>query len=319
MYNEGIRAFTANGALTAHARVKASGGSVTSPVQVELAGSGEQHIGITEYAAGNGTIVAVKLRTFPGTVEAIAAGIVVQGAVIYGAADGKVDDASAGSAIGIALEAAGADGDIIEIVDFSVLSTTAATVSIADALAHTDAATVEAALEEIYIHLHSAQVTIPIPLGSITMEDGTVLTKQATTVAGIAQIGNAEQVIDIPVDCSSGENLGFSVPVPQDLDDSANIEVHVLVGKAANLDSLTLDCEVYPCAAGDVANADIQDTAAQAITEAASELTFVCGADGVLAAPGALTVVLAVGGTNDGDAVYIYGVWIEYTRQILTS
>jgi len=25
-----------------------------------------------------------------------------------------------------------------------------------------------------------------------------------------------------------------------------------------------------------------------------------------------------LGGTNDGDAVYIYGVWVEYTRKIMT-
>ena len=156
--------------------------------------------------------------------------------------------------------------------------------------------------------------TISVGLTSITREDGTILTKQATTVAGFAQLANKETVINIPVDCSAGEALGFTVPIPQDLDSNSNIEVHVLVGKAAALDVLTLDCEVYPCAVGDTANADIQDTAATAITEAASELVFTCGADGVLAAPGSLSVVLTLGGTNDGDAVYIYGVWIEYTR-----
>jgi len=155
---------------------------------------------------------------------------------------------------------------------------------------------------------------IPVSLTSITREDGTMLTKQATTVAGFAQLSNKEIVINIPIDCTAGESLGFVVPVPQDLDSNSNIEVHVLVGKAAALDALTLDCEVYPCAVGDTANADIQDTAATALTEAASELVFTCGADGVLAAPGSLSVVLALGGTNDGDATYIYGVWIEYTR-----
>lgn len=165
----------------------------------------------------------------------------------------------------------------------------------------------------------SAQATIPVPLNAISQEDGTALTKQASTTAGFAQLANKEVVIDIPVNCSAGENLQFSVPVPQDLDDTEDITVHVLAGKAADLDELTLDCEVFPCAAGDTANADIQDTAAQAITQAASELVFTCGADGVLAAPGTLTVVLALGGTNDGDAVYIYGVWIEYTKKIMTA
>jgi hypothetical protein len=91
------------------------------------------------------------------------------------------------------------------------------------------------------------------------------------------------------------------------------------MGKGGALDVLTLDCEVYPCAVGDLANADIQGTAAQAIVATGTELVFTCGADGVLEAPGTLSVVLTVGGTNDGDAVYIYGAWIEYKKKILAA
>lgn len=318
-YNEGIRSFTAYGAITAHARVKIKSGTTSTPPQVELAGLGEQHIGHAEFAVGSGEIVSVRLRTYPGTIEAIAADSFSKGATLYGAASGKVSDTSSGSAIGIAAEAATNDGDIVEIIPFAVLSTTAATVSIADSGGFTSAATVEAALAEIYQDLVSVQATIPVPLGAINMEDGTILTKQASTTAGIAQLSDKEQVILIPINCAAGESLGFSVAMPQDLDDSADVTIHALVGKDADNDSLTLDCEVYPVAAGDVANADIQDTAAQAITQAAGEIVFTCGADGVLAAPCALSVVLALGGTNDGDAVYIYAVWVEYKKKIMTS
>jgi hypothetical protein len=319
MQNEGIMTFTANGALGKKVRVKITAASLTTPIQVEVAGAGEQHIGITEYAAADGAPVAVRLRTYPGSHEGVAADTFAVGAVLYGAASGKISDSSSGSAIGIALEEATGANDIVEFIDFTVLSTTAATVSIADVGLFTAQATVEAALQEIYQHLLSAQVTILVALGAITREDGTALTAQATTVAGYSQLGNKETVINIPINCTAGEALGFSVPVPQDVDDAADITVHVLAGKAADLDALTLDAEVYPSAAGDVGNADIQDTAATAITEAVSELIFICGADGVLASPGTLSVVLTLGGTNDGDAVYIYGVWIEYTRKILTS
>lgn len=158
---------------------------------------------------------------------------------------------------------------------------------------------------------------VPVSLGAVTQEDGTALLKQATTVAGYAQLSNKETVINIPVDCSAGESLGFVIPTPIDLDASFPIEVHVLVGKAADNDALTLDCEVYSCGAGDTANADIQTTAATAITQAASELIF--SALGVLTAPGSISVVLALGGTNDGDATYIYSVWVEYTKLLLNE
>lgn len=315
-FNEGIKTFIAYGAITAHARVKLRSGYGD---QVELAGAGEAHIGVAEYAVADTEYVSIKLKSESGTVEVIAADSFSVGATLYGAASGKVSDTSSGSAIGVALEAATADGDIIEMLPFNVLSTTAGTVSVADSGGFTTAATVEAALAEIYQALLTAQGTIVVPLAAITMENGTGLTTQATTVAGISQLSNAEQVINIPAGCTSGETLAFSVPVPQDINDAADITVHVLAGKAADNDALTLDCEVYPCVAGDTANADIQDTAAQTITQAASELVFTCGADGVLAAPGTLTVVLALGGTNDQDAVYIYGAWIEYKKKLLTA
>jgi len=319
MWNEGIKTFKAGEALEARRRVKIESGTTNDPPEVVYADAGESFIGVTEYAVADGDMVSVRMVGIGAVeIECLVDSAIARGTVLYGGADGVVTDASSGSAQAIALEV-GADGQHILCAVWNVMSTTAATVSIADAGGFTSAATVEAALAEIYQHLVSAQKTVPVPLGAMTMEDGTALTKQATTVAGFSQLSNAEQVINIPINCTSGENLGFTVPVPQDLDDSADVLVHVLAGKAADLDVLTLDCEVYPCAVGDTANADIQDTAAQTITEAASELTFTCGADGVLAAPGTLTVVLALGGTNDGDAVYIYGAWVEYTAQILAS
>ena len=160
---------------------------------------------------------------------------------------------------------------------------------------------------------------IPVSLGAVTQEDGTALLKQATTVAGYAQLSNKETVITIPVNCTAGEALGFVVPTPIDLDVSFPVEIHVLAGKAADNDVLTLDCEVYPCGAGDTANADIQATAATTITAAASELTFTCTTSGMLAAPGSISVVLTLGGTNSGDATYIYSVWVEYTKLLLNE
>ena len=311
--------FTANGALGARVRVKLTSASTTDPPQVEVAGSGEQHIGYTEYAVASGALVSVVSRTGNFVQEAVSAEAFAVGAVLYGAAAGQVKDTSAGSAIGVAMEAATTSGEIVKIIDFAVLSTTAATVSIADAGNFTAETTVEGALQEILQGLLTAQGTISVPIGAITREDGTALTKQATTVSGFQQLADKEIVIEIPIDCSAGEALGFTVSVPQDLDDAADITIHALVSKGGALDALTLDCEVFPCAVGDLANADIQDTAAQAIVATGTELVFTCGADGVLAAPGTLSVVLTLGGTNDGDATYIHGVWIEYQKKILTS
>lgn len=318
--NEGIKTFTAGEALAARRRVKIESGTVTTPPEVVYADAGEDFIGVTEYAVADGDQVSVRLNNYPGTfeIECVVDSAIARGTVLYGANDGKISDASSGTAQGIAVEA-GVDDAIIEVALWNVKATTAATVSIADAGGFTSAATVEAALAEIYQNLLTVQGSIPVPLGAITMEDGTALTKQATTVAGYLQISDKEIVIDIPVNCTSGEALGFSVPLPQDIDITADLTVHVLAGKNADNDALTLDCEVYPVAAGDVGNTDIQDTAAQTIVAAGTELIFTCGADGLLASPSAITAILTLGGTNDGDAVYIYAVWLEYKKKILTS
>lgn len=316
--NSGRRTLLAGEDLAANRRVKIESGTVTTPPEVVYADAGEQHIGVTEFAASDGDPVTIRLITAPGTVEISAADSFSVGATLYGAANGQISDTSSGSALGIAAEAATAQNDLVEVMPFAVLSTAAGNVSVADSGGFTAAATVEAALAEIYQNLLSAQATIPIPLGALTYEDGTAFTKQASTTPGFAQLSDKELVLEIPINAAA-ETAAFCVPVPQDLDDSADIVVHVLAGKDADNDVLTLDCEVYPSAAGDVGNADIQDTAAQAITQAVSELTFTCGADGVLAAPGTLTGILTLGGTNDGDAVYIYGAWVEYTRQALTA
>jgi len=39
----------------------------------------------------------------------------------------------------------------------------------------------------------------------------------------------------------------------------------------------------------------------------------------MLSPPGGLSVVLTLGGTNDGDATYIYSVWLEYTKRLLNE
>lgn len=316
--NLGIKTFLAGEALATNRRVKLETGTTTTPPEVVYADAGEQHIGVTEFAAADATYVSVRLVNYSGTVEIEAADSFAVNATLYGADDGKISDTSSGSALGIACEAATAAGDLSEMLPFAVLSTAAGNVSVADTGGFTDTATVEAALAELYQNALSAQGSVPVGLGELVYEDGTAFTKQASTTPGFAQLADKEIVLNFPVNAAA-ETCAFSKMLPLDLDATAAITIHVLAGKSADNDVLTLDCEVFPVTDGDVANADIQDTAAQTITQAASELTFTCGADGVLAAPSGITAVFTLGGTNDGDAVYIYAVWVEYTRAILTA
>lgn len=110
----GCKTFQATAvALEAYRRVK-----VDADGLISLAGNNDA-IGVVEHdvaASGYGT---VKLFSAPGTINFTAGGAVARGAVLYPAANGKVDDVLLGSLLGyVALEAATADGDIIEAAPY---------------------------------------------------------------------------------------------------------------------------------------------------------------------------------------------------------
>ena len=83
----------------------------------ELCGITERGIGVATRAGVSGDSVAVALHSKQGTVKVKAAAAIAADAIVYSAADGEVSvSASTAYPLGIALEAAGADGDIIEIM-----------------------------------------------------------------------------------------------------------------------------------------------------------------------------------------------------------
>ncbi len=107
------KAFTAGAAIGKHILVKISSSKLA------VAGLAEQPIGtIEDEAFADLDVRAVRLLSAQGTLKCVAAAAVAEGAVVYGRAAGKVDDVSTSSAvkIGIAMEAAGAANDIIEVM-----------------------------------------------------------------------------------------------------------------------------------------------------------------------------------------------------------
>lgn len=107
--NLGIKTFRAAEDLEAYRRVKLDGSG-----DAVYADAGEEFIGITTQKVANDEMVAVALRASDRTFKVVAADSFALGAVLYGAADGKVSDSVSGTAQGIALEAAGGDGEIVE-------------------------------------------------------------------------------------------------------------------------------------------------------------------------------------------------------------
>ena len=118
--------FYTAGAITQKALVKLSGS--TGEVVVNTAATTDKTIGVADYAAADNSYVSITLLPGNGTIEMMASGVIARGADVYAAAAGKISALpSAGGAykkIGVAQEAATADGDIIEVipVDFGAIT-----------------------------------------------------------------------------------------------------------------------------------------------------------------------------------------------------
>lgn len=324
-----IKTFIAGEDLAAHRRVKVmtdSPATTTDPPEVVYADAGEDYIGVTEYAATDGNEVACKLNNYPGTIEmeCTVDSAIARGTVLYGAADGKISDASSGSAQGIAVEAAGASGDVIEVCPWGVKSTSAANVSIADALNIITGTNVETATQEIMRGIKTAQYTI-VP-DRISKEDGTALTAYAASPAsvGIAQISGKSSVIQWAANATPDDIVAHFV-LPQDYDDSAAAVLHLLgcPAAASPANTPTFTVEAYFDVVGAAVSADTNCGGTSGEFAASTNLqekTLSIALGDTPAAPTALTLVLHPTDGELGDVdFYLAGIWLEVTRKCLTA
>ena len=320
-------------ALEAKRRVKLDAAASLTAVfpTVVYADAGEGYIGITEYSCASGDKLTINPITGPGTkeVEVVIASAIAIATVLYGGDDGVMTDTSSGSAQGIAMKAPSADNAHIPVMCWSVLSTTAATVSIADSGLFTLAATVEAALAEIYQHIISVQAHIDLPIAAWTEQDGTVLADFADATGTTPGIHAGDEAFGIRWNNDAAPDpIATSVNIPNDLDASADVIVHVLAAKtgATGGDAVTWLIEAFNNADGAAydADADFGGTSS-AMTGAATaktcqEETLTLASANVAAAPCVLNLTLQpTDGTLGTDDVIVLGVWLEYTRKALTS
>ena len=114
-YNDtGCKSFECDEAITQWSRVK-----LDSDGKITTAGLTDKGIGVATRATfAAGEFVDVALNSKPGTIKMIAVEALAAGATVYSEAAGKVQDTAQATAfqVGVAMEAATADGDIIEVM-----------------------------------------------------------------------------------------------------------------------------------------------------------------------------------------------------------
>lgn len=190
-------------------------------------------------------------------------------------------------------------------------------ISVTDAGTFTSETDCEAALQEIYQDLASAAHVIPIPLGSLTGEDGTALTKfTAGATPGFQQLSNKEVVLAWD---GNGTPEGVAAVIPfvdPAINDGADVIVHLLAKMAGSTDTPVIAIEAY-FGAGDT---DCAGTDPEVTATSVTEYTMTIDSGDVPAAPSSLTLVMTpTAGQMDTDELYIYALWLEVTRQLRTA
>ena len=112
---------------------------------------------------------------------------------------------------------------------------------------------------------------------------------------------------------ASVEEILVQVPLPPNLDVSADIVLHMRTAKDANANTVTLASDCY-FNEGDTKVEDVTST----IGQAAAETTITIAAADVPAGAQTLTIELTPS-AHAGDALYLYATWLEYTGTTLTS
>lgn len=179
-------------------------------------------------------------------------------------------------------------------------------------------------VDDIETDLKSAQRTIPIPLTSILLEDGTVLTKYSAGAAtpGFSQQGNEEAVLTWDGNGTPGDVI-TTILMPEDVDDSADVILHLLGTPSSTNDSPVFTVEAYFAVAGAALNADADcggESGEFTANTTLEEKTLTIASADVPASPSALTLVFhPKDGELGTDEFYLAACWLEYTRQMLTS
>lgn len=319
MYVDKIKTFTAGEDLAAHRRVKIdSAVSTADPAEVIYADAGEDFIGVTEFAADDGELIAVKLCTGPGTfeIECAVDSAIALGTVLYGAADGKVSDFSSGSAQGINIEPATVVSDaVIEVVAWNVKSEIAATVSVADSGSLITATTVEAALAEAFQHIQSAQKFIGVPLALVFESDATNMTALTGSTGPKRDMANGDTDSGIVITwvSSNSDAIVFQVALPPELDVASDVVVHFRAKSGGATDVPVIAADSY----FNEGDTKIEDNAA-ALGAAYAEKTITIAAADVPAGAQTLTVELTPG-AHTTDTIVLSAIWVEYTAKTLTS
>ncbi|KKL70301.1 hypothetical protein LCGC14_2106300 [marine sediment metagenome] len=101
------------------------------------------------------------------------------------------------------------------------------------------------------------------------------------------------------------------VPMPPDLDETADLTVHLVAEMSGVADTPTIDIQVWD-GVGDTE----MGGASSALADAIGEVTVTIANANVSGNPTGFLNIGLVPGAHGTDAIYLYAAWIEYTKKL---
>lgn len=218
----------------------------------------------------------------------------------------------------------------LDPADLTILATSAGAgdIGILDAGNFTAQTTVEGAFAEIYQAIKSGKVLLPIPLTNAALVAGTPMAAFADNAASQPGIS----ITDSKAfglrwnDAATQVAVWTSVALPQDLDTSAPMVVHVFASKTGatlgDATKFTISMFAQTAGALDDAGADLGgDSTAMTGNATAKTVQNVTLSIAVPPTPPAVCSmsIKPKDGTLGTDDVIVVGLWLEYKRKAITS
>ena len=169
----------------------------------------------------------------------------------------------------------------------------------------------------------SAQAFVQIPLNSIRLATGAALPAYSDGTDGLTL--QDSEFFGIRFNDGVHTSMSVSIPMPPDLDETADVVIHALgarIGAADTDAALAIGAFFQTVGADYDADADAggNTSAFSAVaTKEISEVTCTIAAANVPAVPCQLSLTIASHTTLDADDLVVGSLWIEYTRKLRTS
>jgi hypothetical protein len=168
----------------------------------------------------------------------------------------------------------------------------------------------------------TAQAQVNIPITSCTNAGAPLVAFDDGVADGLALVDS--EVVGYRWNPPGTGVLAVTVPLPQDLDDAENVVVHLAGFRVGDDDletALTVGAFFQTMGAAPDADATCGGTTGvwDAATTVLAEKTVAIAAGDVPAAPCLLTLTITPDAALDADDFVLCGLWLEYTRKLLTA